>query len=1677
MLDKISGYFCPPAALTAKQNTAAALPCINCCNTPGGLSQQDYCKADRQQRRGRKNALLTRRQRIRCRETDSEKQQLEVRNTFAALHSMPRLPAGHGLLPPERLFSGLTHWRAEFIRTVAQLLTPAIARIAVDMATDRHSGGSLAAVDGAVTRIFNQLLPWTPTTASTLPLSTPPATVAPAMAAPDQPDYRIHRPGDNETLFRQQIDEFLLRAIGEKDDGQIMAAWGDLDIIFIYPEINQHSRAERAHEDVMRRWNMLQEMKLRDNTLSEEGIGAKIIAWADEHSERSFTLFKKGVDSYNPLCFLASGGEILVAQFARTIGEIYGGTLLERLPGESHVQRAQRLSLNLLMTPDPVASRAFGFRPARTGSRQKPVAQLPGTLITHPATGATLHSVLQGEIAGQRWDLFPSAASEGVAIRPGAHLPDRRLATRISNNLWRLEGIGGEHYFRHGKSLQWFIHSEEFFWPVKFSAQDGTAELSGGQLIYFHEVSKQWKLWYHGNHHLHNLALAILPEGVSYAALGPQRVMASIGHTQCEVWSTGAGLQYLKVRGAVAGRPAAENLYVAGRLEGDFFSISDVDSQPAWRQKVLEWHPDRRQWLRAESPFAALRRAERYIDLSWLQQVLEPQKSLVAVHQHPGLYRMGEEYFLRWQSDANGVDWYLPLDFTADAQVWRTSQPGAESVNTFYYNPAAARWEFRPLTSEAFFGLPQQVKVQFEQPLKSNLHLPEYQRLYFRFGDFWLHIGDDSMGRPEYIRVEQDSEDLDLFSLRVPGDNQPDTLWRFRYDDNNEYQLEDQRQCLPRVRRGDDGSPCAGPSGLARPAPEDAEPAPVKRTRLEQLKEAEMQIWLESHPRSPSEQLLQYDNSATRVRKNLAYALRLNIWSPEEMMLSKIAHHAGVAARRLGNLLSKISPEASYSLVGHPPRAGETDLQYALRLNRQFEEFTPRLIANFTGLKESDIIAALHPNTTGLNAWFRSHPRYLDESILQYAQRLARLPEGGSRITTIAAYTKVPALTLRLSIEGGLEEARSWLNGNQRVVGESDMDFAVRLYQQPQEKVTLAMIAEYAGVDKTLLLQRLGESWRSKLQLIQESQWFNCYSRNYQESNFDYALRLTKLRDQQVNSGTLDGKTISKNMIAMHANISPSKFCSQLHDIKVSRQWCNNHPRQPEELLTIEDDEAAKKEKNRRYALRLIKARAEQPEKRIKNRVIASHVGIAESQLKEWTYIAKQQWFKSIPRLPEEISAENISELAIQHNNQLYARRLASRRTSESMLWLIGEQDLCTQAEVTLAAYRAAQDPLFSRSFARYATPADSELIWEPGQGLLHLQLKQNPPLLTDAKNPQRSVTREVITGPVTISNLEAVLKGVPKADRQEVAGRFLRQAQELVDSDGSRQDYFYDAQGNKQPGLLSHKLQIYHDEQTPQLGMQIIAKEDFDAYELIGAYTGSWHSDEASFHQECRKMGSQSVLTYLWGVAEGEGSVSAYQNANKLALINTAKLSGENPPAAEPQNNVAAFYINGRLPVYYTIKKIAKGEQLLISYGHYYSTTYLLQTAINRDIVCIIARRKGCYFVINRLGEQSSLIYGPEGVVDNLPANTPSYLLQERLDDRGILRYDALWGKSGRKIALSKDNENNLYHAMAKAMQPRAGLDIINESIIQMKESVLNEHAGDEEGIKIEPDENAADY
>ncbi|KOC92006.1 hypothetical protein NG42_02205 [Winslowiella iniecta] len=1786
-----------------RENTSSRIPFISIHNTGLCLSQTDFQRADRNIANGKKVPVLTRCQRVSLRDEGIKKFNCETSEMFKTLSQAVAVPAGQSLLPAEpgfapltsaseRMFELLLHTR--MIGHSPQLylgsLPPVIiagcgVRPQPDPAPLQSASGDrffsepvLSAFDEALNRVMNSAFPWHSAAAQEIRSTVLPmlpnekvaeesdSTIAQPQNSPaEAEDYIICRPGDNSTQTRQQFEDFFDRmevALEPEQQQQLMALLSDGVIVFHFSE-DDCLRPKRVHEDEMRRRNKIYEMSIKEKSTNKESIGAKITLWADEMTQESHTLFVKGTESKNPGHFLLSGGAALVGFFSRKVGETFTGEIFERQPGQTKADFLLEWGMAIAIMPETQASKAFNPPRGNPASSQvfktlpaieKPENNLPGTLIHHPKTGLTVHSILEKKIGGEQWHIYPDGSGSGVAEQVGKS-PVRYPATHNSQtNRWKIAGIEGEYIFTYGAKKEFFIWTEEGgYRPVTHSADDGTWILSGisdGKVItkriYFNELLGEWKEFCTKNDHLNARVLARLPEELINPTPGQQRVMSS-AFVEGKIRSTRPGEEYLEVRSWVPDSPHLIEIgYVRGNLEGEYFTVRGAEDQPIYRQMVLKWQPQTRRWDSAPSPFSALQKAEQYIDSSWLQQnVAAPW--LATVDNRPGLYWNGNSLFMRWSNAAEGSVQYLKLMADNISGDYSPLQPGADDMR-FRYDEQTAEWQFHLLRHPAFSTLPESVRVQFTDPLSLTAS-EDYDDVYQEndSGDRYIYLGENKQDVAEYIRVEQDAEQGDLFSLRVPAKQQPsgpDDLYLYRYDENEEFVLEEIRSCQPMVRRGaDDPLPCAGPSGIKRPAVAEVNRSPAKKLHFGPAFKADVEQWLNDHPRLPQEAELPADDAILAEQNNLNYAVRLTNIAPKILPVKRIADHARVNPVLLRDTLKEFTPPVQEWFAAHPRHSWEQQINYAVRLCRMAPDgISIVAIAKHTWLTESSIAAELKSRSTQTAEWFEQYPQDAWEDNLDYAVRLHRMRPEAITVHMIARYAAVEQSMLKAKTELATPKAQQWLdehprkpaesdadyalrlclmeeNGvttsyiaqhiktregairkrlfrvpfeSRRILfsfrqreNESDLDYAMRLYQQLQGKVKDKYIAIYAGVKKSALLKVTGTNNKAPAEPMTElqQQWFASRPRKPKEVSIDYARRLVMARDDEKKSGSLGRLTITNILIAEHADISNIFLSRGLKNYKLMHEWFEKNSRSPDEIP------AENAEKNQHYALRLVKLRNQQQEKvSIKDSDIAAHVGITPEQLKQWADSEKSVWFIPFEQEREKdqqfIFNEHDTGFHRMRKNQLFALSMIKYRDhgADPRSALITDKDIANMADITTGSLYEALQPGFLDENP-FSKPYDPITGWAPETGLLRLNLQQNPHLLTDPNNPTESITHKVLGDePISITNLDSLLFSLrifKKTSRDKLEATWLGQLENIIKSDGSRQNSFIE-NGKKVEGQLNKYLEVYSDlEKESSVGMEVRAREEIPGGTLLGIYTGVRHENDASLQKEFRKMGSQQVLTYLWGDQQPEeaqqlvgGTTSSYQNANILALINTGKMN--NFPSLG-KNNVLAGYVNNKIVFYVTRHRIRKGEQLLINYGEGYHPHYEIQSTLNNAIIDTIARSEKCYFTLRDMAN-SERVFGPEGEVENVPDNKPLRLLREIKLNSGILKYNVIQNDEEISIPIRNDDANNLYHALAVIIDPKAGEDIIEQKILAMKAAVKARYPS-EEGIKQEPAEDKAEF
>lgn len=631
---------------------------------------------------------------------------------------------------------------------------------------------------------------------------------------------------------------------------------------------------------------------------------------------------------------------------------------------------------------------------------------------------------------------------------------------------------------------------------------------------------------------------------------------------------------------------------------------------------------------------------------------------------------------------------------------------------------------------------------------------------------------------------------------------------------------------------------------------------------------------------------------------------------------------------------------------------------------------------------------------------------------------------------------------------------RAWFNWHPQGAQESNLDYARRLYHIRGNRPVDSAIAQHTGIDAGAFSRYELLPMQQQPLRDEETQWLRKHPRRQGEMGIDYALRLLAARESELQQELILNSTIDKKSIADYCRVPMAEVVYTINIETV--QWLTRHARIAAEWPETGENFESWQKKNVAYARRLLQLRQFSPNTVLVSvDSIARHAQLAPSILHEGLAADRAGWLNSLPRIFPEETDPSHDALLTRQKNQCYARRLADRRDQQQLSWLVSDKDIAAYAGVTMSLLREARQPAFSHIIhSLLQTRANIEVL--PDNRLLRRQWEDCRPLLVDASDPTRSLTHQLLTPPHTVEMMRPNPPGVPRRQWHEIKQRFKAQARALIESDGKSMQAF-----------SQKALRVVMDEQHHDVGWEIQAAEGgIPAWTFLGGYSGVWHDTEASLQNEFRKMGSERVLTYLWG-SQRRGAVSGLQHANKLALINTGEIRGF-PRLGE--NKVGVGFIDGLLPFYYTLKDIEEGEQLLIDYGEYYNPKYAIQTTMNNDVINIAAKSEGKYIVIHGWDGNISAIYSPQGALSELPAGAQAVTLQERMDDRFIIRYDVISKKNKKKIKIKINNSDHLYYALAKALDENGGNVAIKAKVDQLKAAVAAAHPEEQPLIKTEP-------
>lgn len=415
---------------------------------------------------------------------------------------------------------------------------------------------------------------------------------------------------------------------------------------------------------------------------------------------------------------------------------------------------------------------------------------------------------------------------------------------------------------------------------------------------------------------------------------------------------------------------------------------------------------------------------------------------------------------------------------------------------------------------------------------------------------------------------------------------------------------------------------------------------------------------------------------------------------------------------------------------------------------------------------------------------------------------------------------------------------------------------------------------------------------------------------------------------------------------------------------------------------------------------------------------------------------------------------------------------LQRRESGEAPLTLTALR-LSEPATVASAAERPAEDSLMP--LVAVKQEADSieagESHWEPPTKRLHLALRQNGPLLTDPRDPARSITAEVFKGrPQSLTyahELDVCLKSQTARFQKQFLLRAKRFVAALIATDGRHQQKYFDRYFNPpQLTFVADPQQPDADIPSPE-GLDLTAKTRIKAFTLLGGYNGALLQSRGDIRHDIRTSGALRSMAYSWTApADEEGQaavVSAFSNANLLALMNTNAIAGSAPLneqgiGGSRGNKVSLLFVDNIYPVYVTIAAIEAGERFLVPYGGGYNPLAIKQESLAYDDEAIIARYFRQALVIQNSDGDEIRGYNSGGeCCAGQPLRRSTMILRQRHDVSGHLWYDAV-DCQGVRLATSPDNSDNLWHALACALTAGSAAPRITDTIAEFKRIVAQE-------------------
>jgi hypothetical protein len=678
----------------------------------------------------------------------------------------------------------------------------------------------------------------------------------------------------------------------------------------------------------------------------------------------------------------------------------------------------------------------------------------------------------------------------------------------------------------------------------------------------------------------------------------------------------------------------------------------------------------------------------------------------------------------------------------------------------------------------------------------------------------------------------------------------------------------------------------------------------------------------------------------------------------------------------------------------------------------------------------------------------------------------------------VPAQAKRPAFVLSYAAE-------QWFNDNklEDIPASNKLNAVAQQYVTNKTKlqrldITLEQLANYYGFERDAVEAAIKDHFVTMSALSEQAmkekqrkrnQWFNDHQLT---TNHGYGRGTDLAKLYLLHRSELEALNISRSQLSRHYGIGHETLNSAISRLSY-RENLSELSAEARQWLTDNAGEMRAYGKVKSVAQFYLQHKTKLEQLDISLGDLAIHYNIANygslltalwrlrgrPTLPELSKGAKQ-WLKDNPIQQGKAKIEEVAQLFIDNNNALTEKQIS--RDHLAQYYELDPEKLA--AEITKAEQKNA-----------VKLEADGYRGYLPARPI-SLKIENNAPLLVDATG--KSITAQVMGDSSKISMAESPLwKAIPQHNKSEI----LNTLREVVMTDGAEQDSKLPGSDSRYAGIGDKYLEIFEDENQPELGRQVRAKTDIPPYSFLSVYRGRLHNSLESLSQEMRKVGTYNVNAYLYEVPEdmgggvGKATVSAFGHGNKVACINTPQYrDGE----VYAQANVAVLYAKGEnqqkgvLPVIVSgARHIKQGETLWLDYGASYNPSLDIQTGRYHGIIAKVAQENQCYFIIKNQSGKILHRFGPDGNLLNneavIPPQANKYLLVAQ-NVKNALVYDPaqMHNKKLKVILNVPRNDEGIYYALAKVLNPGkpvAELDI--QKIKQLETPQQNI------GIKQEPE------